>query len=175
MVAPRNIVTNPIKVGRVGKQTSLGGVIRHMGDDYDAGKKLAQKEREYHMSKLQDKPFSQQCRRLRNGVFNSHKTVFDIKEDIKALPRTMTAPRRAEHDKPFRPSNPPKKGYNKSIARFPNYMENPPKELTRVRPVDGEEQPPRFKMTTNFLSRPTPSVATNMKNLRTSFPSVFRR
>ena len=29
MVAPRNIVTNPIKVGKVGKQTSLGGVIKH--------------------------------------------------------------------------------------------------------------------------------------------------
>ena len=52
MVAPRNIVTNPIKVGRVGKQTTLGGVIKHIGDDYDAGKKLANKEREYHMSKL---------------------------------------------------------------------------------------------------------------------------
>ena len=27
MVAPRNIVTNPIKNGKVGKQTSLGGII----------------------------------------------------------------------------------------------------------------------------------------------------
>ena len=87
----------------------------------------------------------------------------------------MTAPNRAEHDKPFRPSNPPKKGYNKSIGRFPDYKENPPKELTRVRPVEGYEPPPRFKMTTNYLSRPTPSVATNMKNMRSAFPSVFRK
>ena len=60
MVAPRNIITNKIKVGKIGKQTSLGGIIPYMdGDEYDAGKKLANKEREYHMSKLQDKPFSQ--------------------------------------------------------------------------------------------------------------------
>ena len=83
MVAPKNITTNPIKTGRVGKQTTLGGIIEYQANDYDAGKKLALKEREYHMSKLQDKPFSQQCRRLRNGVFNSHKNVFDIKGDIK--------------------------------------------------------------------------------------------
>ena len=59
ITGPRNFLTNPIKKGRVGKQTSLGGIIPFMGDDYEAGKKLAIKERLHHESKLQDKPFSQ--------------------------------------------------------------------------------------------------------------------
>ena len=87
----------------------------------------------------------------------------------------MTAPNRAEHDKPFRPSNPPKIGYNKTIAKFPEYQENPVKAITRQRPVEGYEPPPRFKMTTNHYSRPTPSIATNMKNMKASFPSVFKK
>ena len=29
MVAPKNITTNPIKTGRVGKQTTLGGIIEY--------------------------------------------------------------------------------------------------------------------------------------------------
>ena len=87
----------------------------------------------------------------------------------------MTAPNRAEHDKPFRPSNPPKRGYNKTLAKFPEYKENPLKQITRVQPVEGYEPPPRFKMTTNTYSRPTPSIATNMRNMKSSFPSVFKK
>ena len=29
MIAPKNITTNPIKTGRVGKQTTLGGIIEY--------------------------------------------------------------------------------------------------------------------------------------------------
>ena len=29
IIAPRNFLTNPIKAGRVGKQTTLGGIIEH--------------------------------------------------------------------------------------------------------------------------------------------------
>ena len=59
ITAPRNFLTNPCKQGRVGKQTTFGGVIPFMGDDYFAGKTAATKERLFHESKLQDKPFSQ--------------------------------------------------------------------------------------------------------------------
>lgn len=29
------------------------------------------------------------------------------------------------HDVPFKPSNPPKKGYNKTLDKFPEYKEDP--------------------------------------------------
>lgn len=79
------------------------------------------------------------------------------------------------HDKAFKPSNPPKLGYNKTLARFPPYKEDPKKPLTRRVPVEGEEDKPKFKPTYNAKSRPTPSVATNLRNMKSSFPSLFRR
>ena len=54
-------------------------------------------------------------------------------------------------------------------------MENPLKFTERKKPVEGEESGPAFKSATNFKSRPTPSVATNIRNLKSSFPSVFRK
>ena len=82
-----------------------------------------------------------------------------------------------EHERPFRPSHPPKKGIHTytTLGKFPNYQENPPKECVRIKPDENAEERPRFKMTTNSFSRPTPSIVTNMKNMKTSFPSVFAR
>ena len=82
---------------------------------------------------------------------------------------------KTDHERPFKPSNPPKKGNHCTISKFPEYRENPPKETVRVRPVEGQEDPPRWRMTTNSYSKPTPSVVTNMKNMKASFPSVFAR
>ena len=56
--ASRNFLTNPIKLGKVGKGTTLGGVIEYSSEDYNMPKKIALKEREYHESKIQDKAFS---------------------------------------------------------------------------------------------------------------------
>jgi hypothetical protein len=52
IIGPRNINTNPIKVGKAGPGTSLGGNVPYMEDDYNAKKKLAEKEREYHLTKV---------------------------------------------------------------------------------------------------------------------------
>jgi hypothetical protein len=61
-----------------------------------------------------------------------------------------------------------------TIVKFPPYLPNPPKELKRKIKVEGEEEKPSFKLTYNFKSRPTPSVAVNFRNLKASFPSSFR-
>ena len=37
-----------IKVGKIGKNVTLGGIIPYIEDDYDIKKKLARKELEYH-------------------------------------------------------------------------------------------------------------------------------
>ena len=36
-----------------------------------------------------------------------------------------------EHDRPFKPSNPPKVGYNKSLSPFPKYKEDPLQFISR--------------------------------------------
>lgn len=82
------------------------------------------------------------------------------------------------HDKPFKPSNPPKRGALKgALGKFPEYLPNPPVELKRKVAAEGEEEeaPPGFKVTYRFKSRPTPSVATNIRNLKSSYPSAFAR
>jgi hypothetical protein len=52
-------------------------------------------------------------------------------------------------------------------------MPNPPKELKRKPIVEGEEDRPLFKLTYNHRTRPTPSVATNFRNLKASYPMAF--
>lgn len=62
VVGPKNILTNPLKLGSYGKNVFFGGVIPWMKEDYDVNKELAKKELEYHHSKCQDKPFSQRAK-----------------------------------------------------------------------------------------------------------------
>lgn len=45
---PRNFTTIPLKKGNVGKNTSFGGPIPYMEDDYNLKKKLYKKELEEH-------------------------------------------------------------------------------------------------------------------------------
>ena len=172
-IGPANIKTNPIKKGQSGKQVYFGGKIPYMEDDYNRPKELAKKDIEYHKSKIQEVPFRQRVGKI--DLFNSHKNV--LGEDV-PIPHRPPKEKKAplmEHDRPFRPTHPPRVGYNKTIGSFPAYKEDPPRQLKRKVPVDGEEEPAKFKPSHNYKSRPTPSVATNLRNLKASFPSVFRR
>ena len=170
---PPNIKTNPIKRGVVGKQVHFGGTIPYMEDEYDRPKLFAAVEREYHESKLQEKPFSQRAKKTH--TFNSDRKIL---EENPPIPHRTVKPRTAptcEHDRPFKPTNPPKKGNHATLAKFPKYQEDPKKPLERKMPVEGEEDKPKFKNMHIMRSRPTPSVATNMRNMKASFPSVFKR
>ena len=71
---------------------------------------------------------------------------------------------------------PLKKGNNQTIEKFPKYIEDPPTDKKYVKPAEGApESPPGWKATYRKQSRPTPSVATNFRNLKSSFPSAFSR
>ena len=81
-------------------------------------------------------------------TFNASMDVYG--EDV-PIPHKKPAPKRKPgviHDQVFFPSNPAKKGHNKTLERFPVYMENPPKRITKKVKVEGEEPPPGFKATT---------------------------
>lgn len=51
-IEPRNVATSPVKKGKAGPGTTLGGKLEYMPDEYDYRKKLEAKDREYHKSKL---------------------------------------------------------------------------------------------------------------------------
>jgi hypothetical protein len=50
-------------------------------------------------------------------------------------------------------------------------LPNPPREIKRKIPVEGEEERRGFRATTKVLTRPTPSIAVNYRNLKASYPS----
>lgn len=80
-----------------------------------------------------------------------------------------------EQEVAFKPAKPARTGHSCTFDKFPQYMENPLKFTERKVPVEGEEVAPAFKSATKYRSRPSPSVVTNVRNLKASFPSLFRR
>ena len=113
VIAPRNFLVNPPKKGIVGKNTTFGGVIPYMEDDYNRPKELLKKERLHGQTLMQDKPFSQKVKQT--DMFNTYKQV--IGEDVPMPPKEVRqkSPPPMEHDKPFKPSHPPRVGYNKAF------------------------------------------------------------
>ncbi len=171
LIHPRNFLTNPPKAGKVGKNTSFGGMVPYMEDNFNRPKDLATEARLAGKELEQDKPFSQMVKKTH--VFNTNRAVIGEDRDY---PHRKPSPKQGplmEHDKPFRPSQPPKIGYNKCLAPFPKYEEDPLKFVERK--PEEEDEKPRFKPASLPKTRPTPSVQTNLRNLKASFPSVFKR
>jgi len=77
------------------------------------------------------------------------------------------------HDANFKPSGPGKKRV--TIGKFPSFMADPPSRLKRVKKDENAEDIPAFKPTTKEWTRPTPSVVTNFRNMKASFPMHFRK
>lgn len=62
-----------------------------------------------------------------NRTFSNDKTTF-YDTDIVKKPRRPQTSRVYPHERPFRPSNPPKRGvFDKTLQKFPKYVEDPPK------------------------------------------------
>lgn len=174
IIETRNIITNPPKQGLVGRQTTFGGNLPHMADEYDYGKVVAKKEFLDHKAKEQEKPFSQRVGSMK--VFNKVKLVYG--EDVILLPKPTPVKHvpAVTHDMPFRPSKPPRSGYACTIEPYPEHKANPPKRIVRKIRLDGDPEPaPAFKFTHKYKSRPMTSIACNLKNLKSSFPSIFKK
>ena len=80
------------------------------------------------------------------------------------------------HDKPFFPARPGPKGKFGTLDKFPEHKADPARQIKRVKKEeDAPDPPPGFKNTYRYQSRPTPSIATNIRNLKSSYPSAFSR
>ena len=123
---------------------------------------------------MQDKAFSQRARSQYKHLFNQDQKVFGEDPLIPPKVEKKFEEHTFAHDRPFFPANPNQRfSIHKTIAKFPVYKEDPPKEITK-RPED-PDAPKKFKPTHTVKTVPTPSVAVNIRNLKASFPSVFRR
>lgn len=175
-LAPPNIVTQPSKPGIPGRGSLLGRHPEHKPDLYEAWRLKDRVEREESKAKMQEQPF-------RSRV-PSHDTICKVSsvlaEDVPLLPKPPVPkqPPALVHEKPFTSNKPPRSGFNCTLSKYPPHMPNPPKRIIRRLPrteSDTTSAHPAFKMTYKLKSRPSSSIALNHKNLKSSFPSLFRK
>ena len=178
---PRGFLNNPVKKGQVGKGVFLGEKLEYKPEEYGYAKKIEDKEREEHYQNIEKIGGGKHwCPRAKHtDTFNKPRQVY---EENPPIPRKKTPPKEEPkgdplHDKAFKPANPGRKGIQGMISKFPAHVPDPPVEKKRVVYAEGEEpeSPPGFKATYRFRSSPSPSVATNFRNLKASFPSAFKR
>jgi len=170
---PRNIVTNAGKEGHgdstVGHLLSKG--YKHLPDPYERPRELQAKEREEHKKKLQEAPF----RNASNGgnQFTTIKQTFgkDAKVLEPAKPRALS-PKGKLHEQAFKPSNPARQGYNKTINKFPEYKADPIKIAVRKFDDPAAKKDPYKPNNTAFIERPTPSVSLNRVNLKNEMTRI---
>lgn len=171
---PKNFVTTKLKIGKVGKGTTFSGSIPYVEDAYDGKKKFIMKEIKEHHEKVGDRPpFSQMAGRLRFGTFMNPRQQIALSDaplppvqGLRNVKSELQLKKVIEplHDKPFKPANPGKK--NHTLAPFPGFMPDPPRQPKRMTSDSSKEDIPAFKPSTKIFSRPTPSVATNSRNLK---------
>lgn len=178
ITAPKNFVTTGAKKGIPGSSPGTlfqSEFYEHMKDEYDMKKDLAKKELEESKKKMQEKPFSQRIK-PQSTFANVEQTYGEEGMTFKPKKPPAKAKPQVDHDKPFRPSNPPKKGLvDKSIAPFPEYVEDNKGKPKPKRQVKKDDERPAWKPNYSKKTIPSPSVATNMKNIRSALPAMMRR
>jgi len=186
VLPPRQIYAAPLKKGGGGVLTK--GVLfgfgeeglpvgEHVPDDYDAAKKARKKELEEHKKLIQETPFKSGA--YGNNNFSTNEETYNCKEPTH-IPRDPEPPKAKpyEHEAPFKPSHPSKKGMLKGLmGGFPEHMPDPdPAGFLTKKPAQEGEAPPAFKVgAPNYTFKPTPSVTTLTRNMRSERPSSFAR
>jgi|EP00927_Polykrikos_kofoidii_P068073 hypothetical protein len=188
---PRQIYCGPSKKGGGGVYTN--GVLfgfptdpnptpemrnalpEHIADEYDGARKLRAQELEEHRSKMQEQPYKPMY--YGNRSFQDDISTYCYEEPTH-IPREKKEEKLNcyPHEAPFFPSQPPKKGILRGlIGGVPEYIEDPlPGGATRK--AKDEDAPVPFKLgNLKASARPTPSVTTNLRNMRNERPSSFAR
>jgi len=173
VIPARNIMTNPPKSGH-GDSTIghlMSKTLPHLPDPYNRPQELLAKERAEHKKKLQEAPFRTVSHG--NNLFINTKKTFGKDEKVLAPGKFKSvSPRAKLHENPFRPSHPAKVGYNKTLAKFPDYKPDPIKVAVRkiANPADKKDA---FKLNNpHDGSRPTPSISLNTQNLKNEMARI---
>ncbi|KAF4665258.1 GTP-binding protein 10 [Perkinsus chesapeaki] len=179
---PRNFVTSPAKVGGGGVLTPgvlFTPVAEHVSDDYDAMRKMKFEEMKRNREKLGEQmPFRVGACNDTSKTFQKNSELYHCEQPY-GIPRPLSKPNvaRAQHEMPFRPTNPSKKGHQSTMSPFPEHVPERPVEARRRPKSEEETGPPPWKpnSTSRMPANPMPSVVMNTRNLKASFPSAFAR
>jgi len=180
---PRNFFTNPSKKGGGGIFTP--GVLfgadeerffwPHVPDEYDYHRKIRAKEREEHLSKLQEQQFNSMS--YGNKCFVSDRETYftELSRGIPREEKDRIDYKPYPHEAPFFPSRPARKGYNSCMGPFPEHMPDPVPEAKFQKGSTEDGPPPWNPATKKVVGKPDPSVHLNMRNLRRENPRSFIR
>lgn len=86
----------------------------------------------YHNSKIQEKPFCQRAKHT--DTFNTSAAIIGENPMVEPRKERPQQPRPEIHDKPFKPSNPGKRGKGGTLERFPNHVPSPKAHKKYVAP-----------------------------------------
>ena len=135
-------------------------------------KKLKRKELDEHRALLQDAPFSEAAKRKK--YFFSDKTTYS---ENPAMPPKKefkySDPIVMDHDHGFKPPFAGRSGKHATFEKYPKWKADPPGEPKQKKEEDPDAKP-GFKSPHRYRSIPCTSVATNIRNLKSSFPTFFR-
>jgi len=147
---PKNFVTSRPKSG-YGNTTHghLFSNYRYCTDPFDFPKEMDTKERQNHANRIQSGPFS---------ITFPKRDHFTPNYRVYRDPPGMSGYRKQKNQasvKPFLSTDLPRNGYNCTINRFPDYVEQPTEE-----PALGQSQGQegKWKIPYRELSMPSPSV-----------------
>jgi hypothetical protein len=187
ITGPPNIKTMPMKKGivpqKVGKELMsplfhpVHDHVYKVADNYDRSKELLQEELKYHQEKVGDrKPFSQSANHRWKKKYFHYGTINapqDILEENPPVPARQLGPKPKSQaelmvgDKPFNPSgNKTKRRVHDFLGPVAGHMACP-YSIELQKKEKNDDAPPPFKLTHNHKSKPSPSVALNVRNLRT--------
>eukprot|EP00742_Colponemidia_sp_Colp-10_P003249 GILJ01003459.1.p1 GENE.GILJ01003459.1~~GILJ01003459.1.p1 ORF type:complete len:325 (-),score=44.26 GILJ01003459.1:273-1247(-) len=173
---PRNFVTSPSKRGGNGVLTP--GVLfspypEHLAEPYGVTKQLTSKDSKVAREKMPDQPF----KGMSHGgkPFSEDKEIYHLDANGVRQARPASSPNRAtHHDRPFYPSNPPRKGLQSTLNKFPEYI--PQGASSRARNASAAAGKDLAAWRPNHggnLSKPDPSVACSLRNLKQDKPAAF--
>jgi hypothetical protein len=148
---PKNFVTTGLKKGY--GNTTYGHLFsqnRYHVDPYDNPKELDSKERMEHAKKIRSGAFYNTFKKRDHFTPN-----YRVYRDPPGMSSRQIKTSHGTRVKPFLRSDLPRNGYNCTINRFPEYVEQPP-----VEPVLGQSQGKEGKWRIPYqeLSKPSPSV-----------------
>jgi hypothetical protein len=168
-----NFVTSKCKTGggRTTPGVGIGGTtIKYTEDDFDREKDHKREVGRKHKEKI-PRPFSSTVRQ--RTTFTKNKMCYS-EEGLKLKPKKeLYKYDPADHSGPFVPSNPPKKGHNKTIDPFPKYVEDPGKKIMQKSLDHYAKQTGYWKHPTHYRSKVCTSITENMRNQRQSYYSKF--
>lgn len=158
---PRGFFTSPIKHG-IGPGTLIQKQnYGHMVDEYDRKRDLDREERRMRKTMQYGQPFRNVVKGPRtfgNDGNEYGEDGLNIAEKAKANEFKGLL-----HEKPFKYSNPPKTGYEKTINRFPNYKEEGGDLENGERPKSNINYLP-WRPTYLRKSEPSDSITAHFKN-----------